>query len=58
MIKITRNIGQAIVIGGTRVVVLDVQGKRVVLAIEPEPGVNVARQDASEPMPPRLAFPR
>ena len=34
MIRITRNIGEAIFIGGTRVVIYDVQGKRVTLAIE------------------------
>jgi sRNA-binding carbon storage regulator CsrA len=45
MIMMTRRVGEAVLIGGTRVEVQDVQGKgRVVLAIDPEPGVNVVRE--------------
>jgi sRNA-binding carbon storage regulator CsrA len=43
MMIITRKVGEAVMIGGTRVVVYQIQPGQIALAIDPEPGVKVTR---------------
>lgn len=44
-LRITRRPGQAVLINGTRVLVESIPDNRVVLAIYPEPGTNVVREE-------------